>query len=94
MQGSSWPYDRSSFMSCASSFTATNFASVARGDLHDFGSKDYCTLFGSYTIPDIAEGRSSFLGNNRGPWYYTYGVNFRAYAAYIAGILINAVGFA
>ncbi|KAF8330117.1 permease for cytosine/purines, uracil, thiamine, allantoin-domain-containing protein [Amanita rubescens] len=28
-------------------------------------------------------------------WYwYTYGVNLRAYAAYIAGILINVVGFA
>lgn len=28
-------------------------------------------------------------------WYwYTYGINFRAYAAYIAGILINVVGFA
>lgn len=28
-------------------------------------------------------------------WYwYTYGFNFRAYAAYIAGIIINVVGFA
>ncbi|KAL4079373.1 permease for cytosine/purines, uracil, thiamine, allantoin-domain-containing protein [Scleroderma citrinum] len=32
---------------------------------------------------------------NRDTWYwYTYGVNFRAYIAYIAGILINVVGFA
>ncbi|KAF8191801.1 permease for cytosine/purines, uracil, thiamine, allantoin-domain-containing protein [Pholiota molesta] len=31
----------------------------------------------------------------KGTWYYyTYGINFRAYAAYIAGILINVVGFA
>lgn len=29
-----------------------------------------------------------------GPYYYTYGVHWRAYAAYIAGILINVVGFA
>lgn len=29
-----------------------------------------------------------------GWYYYTYGVNFRAYAAYIAGIIINVVGFA
>ncbi|KAL2114026.1 hypothetical protein VUR80DRAFT_1322 [Thermomyces stellatus] len=27
-------------------------------------------------------------------YYYTYGVNLRAYAAYIAGILVNVVGFA
>lgn len=29
-----------------------------------------------------------------GPYYYTFGVHWRAYAAYIAGILINVVGFA
>jgi hypothetical protein len=29
MQSSSWPHDRSSFMSCASSFTTTNSASVS-----------------------------------------------------------------
>jgi NCS1 family nucleobase:cation symporter-1 len=29
-----------------------------------------------------------------GPYYYTYGVHWRAYAAYISGILINVVGFA
>lgn len=27
-------------------------------------------------------------------YYYTYGIHWRAYAAYISGILINAVGFA
>ncbi|KAG5975860.1 hypothetical protein E4U55_007555 [Claviceps digitariae] len=31
---------------------------------------------------------------NTGPYYYTFGVNWRAYAAYVAGILINVVGFA
>lgn len=29
-----------------------------------------------------------------GPYYYTLGVHWRAYAAYIGGILINVVGFA
>jgi NCS1 family nucleobase:cation symporter-1 len=29
-----------------------------------------------------------------GPYYYTWGVSWRGYAAYIAGILINVVGFA
>lgn len=28
------------------------------------------------------------------PYFFTWGINFRAYAAYIAGILINVVGFA
>lgn len=36
------------------------------------------------------------LYNTRvGSWYwYTYGINFRTYAAYIGGILFNAVGLA
>ncbi|KAI2606817.1 permease for cytosine/purines, uracil, thiamine, allantoin-domain-containing protein [Hypoxylon fragiforme] len=29
-----------------------------------------------------------------GPYYFTYGIHWRAYAAYISGILINVVGFA
>lgn len=29
-----------------------------------------------------------------GPYYFTYGVHWRAYVAYVAGILINVVGFA
>ncbi|KAI1269122.1 permease for cytosine/purines, uracil, thiamine, allantoin-domain-containing protein [Xylariaceae sp. FL1019] len=29
-----------------------------------------------------------------GPYYFTYGFNWRAYAGYISGILINVVGFA
>ncbi|KAG9254288.1 permease [Emericellopsis atlantica] len=33
-------------------------------------------------------------GRKLGPYYYTFGINLRAYAAYIAGILINVVGFA
>ncbi|KAI0064413.1 NCS1 nucleoside transporter family [Artomyces pyxidatus] len=43
---------------------------------------------GHYRVTDLYE-----VG--KGGWYYyTYGINFRAYAAYIAGILINVVGFA
>ncbi|KAJ1563154.1 hypothetical protein HK405_012423 [Cladochytrium tenue] len=32
--------------------------------------------------------------DTKGDYWYTYGVNWRAYAAYIAGIVINIVGFA
>ena len=38
---------------------------------------------------------SDLYTTERSGWYwYTYGINFRAYAAYISGILINVVGFA
>ena len=29
-----------------------------------------------------------------GPYFYTFGINWRAYAAYFSGIMINVVGFA
>ncbi|EQL00840.1 uracil permease-like protein [Ophiocordyceps sinensis CO18] len=29
-----------------------------------------------------------------GPYFYTWGIHWRAYAAYVAGILVNVVGFA
>ncbi|RDA84898.1 hypothetical protein CP532_0437 [Ophiocordyceps camponoti-leonardi (nom. inval.)] len=35
-----------------------------------------------------------YHARHSGPYFYTWGVNFRAYVAYIAGILINVVGFA
>ncbi|CRK16063.1 hypothetical protein BN1723_002240 [Verticillium longisporum] len=35
-----------------------------------------------------------FSARKGSPYYYTFGVHWRAYAAYIAGILINVVGFA
>lgn len=38
--------------------------------------------------------RQLYSGERGGPYYYTFGINWRAYAAYIAGILINVVGFA
>lgn len=38
---------------------------------------------------------ADFYTTKRDGWYYyTFGVNFRAYAAYICGIMINVVGFA
>lgn len=48
----------------------------------------YLIRRGKYNIADLYDTR-------RDGWYwYTFGVNFRAYAAYISGILINVVGFA
>lgn len=38
--------------------------------------------------------RDLYSGLKSGPYYYTWGINWRAYAAYIAGIMINVVGFA
>ncbi|KAJ7124811.1 permease for cytosine/purines, uracil, thiamine, allantoin-domain-containing protein [Mycena crocata] len=48
----------------------------------------YVVRKGHYRVQDLYHSR-------RDGWYwYTYGINFRAYIAYIAGILINVVGFA
>lgn len=35
-----------------------------------------------------------YSASSEGLYYYTYGINWWAYVAYIVGILINAVGFA
>ncbi|KAI8932144.1 hypothetical protein NX059_011027 [Plenodomus lindquistii] len=35
-----------------------------------------------------------YSGKKTGPYYYTFGFHWRGYAAYIAGVLINVVGFA
>ncbi|EGO59618.1 uracil permease [Neurospora tetrasperma FGSC 2508] len=40
------------------------------------------------------EVKELYDGRKTGPYYYTWGIHWRAYAAYIAGILINVVGFA
>ena len=48
----------------------------------------YVIRRGHYRLSDL-------YTTERDGWYwYTYGINFRAYAAYISGILINVVGFA
>ncbi|TBU26970.1 NCS1 nucleoside transporter family [Dichomitus squalens] len=50
---------------------------------------DYYVIHkGHYNITDLYHTRKE------GWYWYTLGINFRAYAAYIAGILINVVGFA
>jgi nucleobase:cation symporter-1, NCS1 family len=40
------------------------------------------------------EVKDLYSGKRTGPYYFTLGIHWRAYAAYIAGILINVVGFA
>ncbi|KAK5988003.1 Uracil permease [Cladobotryum mycophilum] len=48
----------------------------------------YIVRKGYLNLKDLYDGR------NTGPYYYTFGINWRAYAAYVSGILINVVGFA
>lgn len=48
----------------------------------------YVVRRGYLEIKELYDGRKT------GPYYYTAGFHWRAYAAYIAGILINVVGFA
>ncbi|THY20423.1 uracil permease [Aureobasidium pullulans] len=38
--------------------------------------------------------RNLYSADKTGPYYFTFGIHWRAYASYIAGILINVVGFA
>jgi NCS1 family nucleobase:cation symporter-1 len=47
----------------------------------------YFVRRGYYQIKDL------YSAKKTGPYYYTLGFNWRAYAAYIAGIVINIVGF-
>jgi len=35
-----------------------------------------------------------YSGKNTGPYFFFWGFNWRAYTAYVAGILVNVVGFA
>jgi nucleobase:cation symporter-1, NCS1 family len=48
----------------------------------------YFVRKGYLEIKELYDGRKT------GPYYYTFGIHWRAYVAYIAGILINVVGFA
>ena len=41
-----------------------------------------------YSLQDL------YSAKKGSPYYYTFGVSWRAYAAYVAGILINVLGFA
>jgi NCS1 family nucleobase:cation symporter-1 len=47
----------------------------------------YVVRKGYFQIKDLYSGKST------GPYYYTLGFHWRGYAAYIAGVLINIVGF-
>jgi NCS1 family nucleobase:cation symporter-1 len=47
----------------------------------------YVVRKGYLQIKDLYSGKSD------GPYYYTFGFHWRGYAAYIAGVLINIVGF-
>ncbi|KAK1773344.1 uracil permease [Copromyces sp. CBS 386.78] len=48
----------------------------------------YAVRRGYLEVKELYDGRKT------GPYYYTWGIHWRAYAAYISGILINVVGFA
>jgi NCS1 family nucleobase:cation symporter-1 len=48
----------------------------------------YLVKKGYLQVKDLYSGRKT------GPYYYTFGINWRGYVAYICGILINVVGFA
>jgi len=48
----------------------------------------YVVRKGYLEIRELYDARKS------GPYYYSFGVHWRAYVAYISGILINVVGFA
>lgn len=48
----------------------------------------YLVRKGYLEIKELYDGRKT------GPYFYTLGIHWRAYAAYISGILINVVGFA
>lgn len=49
---------------------------------------DYYLIKKGYIIID-----QLFIAEKSSPYYYTWGINFRCYAAYICGILPNIVGF-
>ncbi|KAK8874309.1 permease for cytosine/purines uracil thiamine allantoin-domain-containing protein [Apiospora arundinis] len=48
----------------------------------------YLVRKGYLEVKELYDARKS------GPYFFTFGINWRAYAAYIGGILINVVGFA
>lgn len=48
----------------------------------------YLVRRGYFDIKELYDARAG------GPYFFTWGINWRAYVAYIAGILINVVGFA
>ncbi|KAI1123748.1 permease for cytosine/purines, uracil, thiamine, allantoin-domain-containing protein [Nemania abortiva] len=78
------------FLSSANNFmTYLSAYSVFLSSIAGVMVSDYYFVRRGYLgIKELYDARRS------GPYYFTFGVNWRAYAAYIAGILINVVGFA
>ncbi len=78
------------FLASSSTFTtylsafSTFLSSVAGVMITDY----YFVRKGYLQIEEL------YSGSKQGVYYFTLGVNWRAYVAYIAGILINVVGFA
>lgn len=75
--------DSNSFTTYLSAYSVF-LSSIAGVMISDY----YFVRRGYLDIKDLYSGRST------GAYYFTWGFNWRAYAAYIAGILINVVGFA
>lgn len=63
---------------------AVFLSSIAGVMLADY----YVVHKGQYCVSDLYDAKKD------GWYYYSYGFNIRAYVAYVAGILINVVGFA
>ncbi|KZZ95389.1 Permease, cytosine/purines, uracil, thiamine, allantoin [Moelleriella libera RCEF 2490] len=81
------PYN---LLTSANNFTTYLSAySVFLSSIAGVMSTDYYIVRKGYlNVKELYDARKT------GPYYYFYGVNWRGYVAYIAGILINVVGFA
>jgi NCS1 family nucleobase:cation symporter-1 len=81
------PYN---LLTSANNFTTYLSAySVFLSSIAGVMSADYYLVRKGYlNVKELYDARKT------GPYFYTLGINWRAYAAYIAGILINVVGFA
>ncbi|KAI3331670.1 permease for cytosine/purines, uracil, thiamine, allantoin-domain-containing protein [Xylariaceae sp. AK1471] len=78
------------FLSSANNFTnylsaySVFLSSIAGVMISDY----YFVRRGYLGVKELYDARRT------GPYYFTFGINWRAYAGYISGILINVVGFA
>jgi NCS1 family nucleobase:cation symporter-1 len=81
------PYN---LLTSANNFTTYLSAySVFLSSIAGVMSTDYYLVRKGYlNVKELYDARKT------GPYYYTFGVNWRGYAAYVAGVLINVVGFA
>ncbi|KAF5129654.1 uncharacterized protein G6M90_00g018810 [Metarhizium brunneum] len=81
------PYN---LLTSANNFTTYLSAySVFLSSIAGVMSTDYYVVRKGYlSVKELYDARKT------GPYFYTFGVNWRGYTAYIAGILINVVGFA